>query len=106
MSEARIKEIEEELKELQIKYDNYEYRDTGWDKNPYAVPIAWRRTELNLLQYPVDVEVSQQGFVVVAPNKRKFVVTPHRRWRDFRRSKWYRYKTIDHLMENYFLKND
>ena len=106
MSETRIKEIEEELEELQIKYDNYEYRDTGWDRNAYAVPIAWCRTELNLLQYPVDVEVSQQGFVVIAPNKRKFVVTPHRRWRDFRRSKWYRYKTIDHLMENYFLKND
>jgi hypothetical protein len=32
MSEARIKEIEEELEELQIKYDNYEYRDTGWEE--------------------------------------------------------------------------
>ncbi|MDB2362178.1 hypothetical protein N9V65_01855 [Flavobacteriales bacterium] len=107
MNEDRIKDLEEELKDLQIKYDNYEYRDHNmWDRNTYAVPIAWCHTELNLLQYPVEVEDSHQGFIVTTPTKRKFVVTPNQRWRDFRKSKWYRYKTIDHLMENYLLKND
>ena len=107
MNEDRIKEVEEKLKELQIKYDNYEYSDTGWDKNPYAVPIAWHRTELNILHYPVEVERRLQGFLVTTDAK-QFWVTPYGKWKvKGRKGKnWYRYKTIDHLMENYLLKND
>lgn len=105
MNEDRIKELEKDLEELQEKYDSYEYSESMWDTNPYQVPINWCRTEINLLQYPVEVEDCGQGFVVTTPTQRKFVVTPYRRWRVMRRSKWYWYKTIDHLMENYLLKN-
>ena len=107
MNEDRIKELEIELEELRKKVDGYEYSYWAtYDKNPHIAPFNWCRTELNLLQYPVEVEDSHQGFIVTTPTKRKFVVTPNQKWRDFRRSKWYRYKTIDHLMENYLLKND
>ena len=107
MNEDRIKELEIELEELRKKVDGYEYSYWAtYDKNPHIAPFNWCHTELNLLQYPVEVEDSHQGFIVTTPTKRKFVVTPNQKWRDFRRSKWYWYKTIDHLMENYLLKND
>jgi hypothetical protein len=107
MNEIRIKELEIELEELRKKVDGYEYSYWAmYDKNPHLVPFNWCHTELNLLQYPVEVEESGQGFIVTTPAKRKFVVTPNQRWRNLRKSKWYRYKTIDHLMKNYLLKND
>lgn len=107
MNEDRIKELEIELEELRKKVDGYEYSYWAtYDKNPYLAPFNWCQTELNILQYPVEVDVCGHGFVVTTQNQRKFVVTPNQKWRDFRRNKWYWYKNIDHLMENYLLKND
>ncbi len=103
-----LKEIDDKIKELRKKYDEYcnENEDYYIDhsyataRTPYDYEIA----ELNFLRrmtvYTEDIQPNNYGYLV---NKR-YIITRTGRWRVKGKNKWYWYKDIEDLFERYINK--
>ena len=109
----------ETLEKLQKEIEELEYQRTRWrarekkqqlkyrewydpdDTTPYCSDISELKFQHELLRNNLEIEGHAHGYLV----NNKFIVTPNMKWRNKNSNKWYWYKSIDHLVENYINKD-
>jgi hypothetical protein len=96
----RIEEAKNLLKLYENKQKNTECN--GY-RLPYASDIAWIRCAIELLKhYDEDLVEDRQGYLI----EKKYIVSPHNKWKVIGKNKWYRYKDIDDLVTRYLKKGN